>query len=62
MSKSTQEEALAALWIICSLLAVLNGYVIGGWLFGIKGGLDFICSLYYGVKEVAAENSKEVEK
>jgi hypothetical protein len=55
MSVSRQEEIIAALWVICSLLAFLNGFVVAGWLFGAKGGIDLICSIYHGVRENVAE-------
>ena len=56
MSTSRQEEIISALWMICALLAFGFGFKVAGWLFGIKAGLDTVCSLYFAIVEFKKRN------
>ena len=55
MSDSKVEEIIGALWFICSVLAFSGGYTLAGWLFGIKGTGDLMCSIYSAWQEIKAE-------
>jgi hypothetical protein len=54
MTKSRQEEALAILWLIASIMAFSNNYTLVGWLTGIQAVIGCIGSLWYGIKEAKA--------
>ena len=57
MSISKEEEIIATLWIIAALIAFGNGYNGWGWVFTIKGGLDLVYSIFYGMKEVTRKRN-----
>jgi hypothetical protein len=52
MTISRQEEIIATLWIIASVIAFGHGFKVWGWIFAIKGGTDTLCSIYFGIQEV----------
>jgi hypothetical protein len=55
MNISRQEEIIAALWCIASLLSFNGGYVGWGWFFAIKSGSDIIYALRHVRKELLEE-------
>lgn len=55
---SRQEEIIAVLWIIATLLAFSNSYTAWGWVFAIKATCDTACAIHCAVKEAHAEKQK----
>ena len=51
MSLSRQEEIIAALWIICAVLAFGFKFTTFGWIFFIKGLTDLVGALWFGIDE-----------
>ena len=58
MSISRQEEIVSILWIIAALIAFSSGYTTWGWIFAIKGGIDTLCAVYFGIMETLIEVRK----
>ena len=56
MSISRQEEVIAILWAIASLLAFIAGQGVWGYIFATKAAMDMVCAIYHGIKEVTVES------
>ena len=55
MSKAHQEEIIAMLGVIASLLAFGFGYGVWGSIFAAKAGLDALCALKSAWNEAVVE-------
>lgn len=60
MSNSIQEEILAALYMICALLAFGLGFDVWGWIFSVKAAADTWFALKAAIKELRDEKRGEV--
>ncbi len=61
MSRSIQEEIIAALWAICALLAFGFGFNSWGALFCIKAAMDTCCSISYAFREHIAARKEKIK-
>ena len=50
-TNSKSEEVISALWFVAGFAAHSAGFHGVGSLFVLKASLDFICAIYFAVKE-----------
>ena len=61
ISESKIEEVIASLWIIIFILLWVNNAATWiMWLAGLKVANDIICVIYYAIKEIQEENTKDM--